>query len=280
MGLRCCLVLALLVPAAPSRAQEAAPDLAAEFEKASALVGKRSASTRPPLFDVPTSPSFPPGSVRVTGDRAYRGRPRDAARYTHEVRIRIFRTRPDFPTEERLRQDLERAQDAFDQCGVLIRVEGQSRVEAPSAFRFWETAEFGGDGRLTEWEKAFFSVIPAGSAGALFVHSLDWSIELNGITAAAYGAYMVRDLPPASRLVREPAETAFYEERMVGHAVLGEWSAPSTLAHELGHAVLDLAHDEDHEDNLMFAQRVKLGHVLTPEQCARGRAAPRVFPIR
>jgi hypothetical protein len=200
--------------------------------------------------------------------------------YTHQAELDVFVTREDFPSLEQVLGMAAQAQKAFDACRVRLRVRSYTILAASDEFRAWESAELFSFGSVSDWEKAFFSLTRPRSAGVLFVESINLSVGLNGVTAVAYGPYMVRDLPPEDRLIRDESEIPFFLERMAGYAVLGESARTSTLAHELGHAVLDLPHEPADQGNLMFPQYDRGGEGLTPAQCRRGLAnAQRARPF-
>lgn len=187
--------------------------------------------------------------------------------YTHVADLHVYLTAQHTRPLAGIKTELNRAQEKFDRCRIYLRLRSVNRLAAPPLLAQWESLEFGMG--LTPWERALFVLAPAYSAGIVYVDSLDWTIGRNGITAVGYAPFIETE----TDYLKDDAERAFYRVHMAGHAVLGRHSGQWTLAHELGHALMNLRHVGD-QGNVMFggqmARNEKLG--FSESQCEQGRA--------
>lgn len=167
------------------------------------------------------------------------------------------------------------AQHLLSQCQIQLSIDSVFVVHSDENELFhWETFEFN-SGRLTSWEKFFFSHVSPNNSAALFVNAIDWTYDLNGITAASYGQFVIDD----HLLKGHEQDRQFYQDHMMGSLVVGPVPSKFTLAHEIGHALLNLKHEED-PNNIMFPQYKKRNPRFSHEQCEYAKNfAPKVKPI-
>jgi hypothetical protein len=190
--------------------------------------------------------------------------------YTHRVRLDLYLPKGFESSEEDLKRRFFRVQKMFDYCGVMIDVERLVEVNATQQFWDWESLQLD-FGKVTEWEKIFFSAIKKGPAGVLFVNSIDWTIGDDGPLAVGYGDFPMEDIE------MNEEERAFFLNKMTGFAVVGRSQKEWTIEHELGHGLLNLAHT-DSPDNIMFPFR-KTNPKFSKDQCRIGLLSKALSPI-
>ena len=168
-----------------------------------------------------------------------------------------------------LLNELKRAQEKLNDCGVSISLEQIISLEAKPEFLEYESVEFNG-GQLSPHELALFSQVEPFSAGIILVDSLDWTIGADGIVGIGYAPYIL-SLP---FFADQPEDMQrFLFERMSGHVVLSRHRGEWTLLHELGHALMNLRHEHRDTRNIMlpnsFARHPD--PLFSRQQCAIGQ---------
>lgn len=140
-------------------------------------------------------------------------------KYQYKVELNIYMTAESTFSFNDITDQLIEAQRVFDSCKIKIEIRSMNQVmEANPWLTNWETIEFE-NGDITNWEKTFFTLTPKSSAGVLYVKSLDWSIDEDGIVAAAYSPFYLE----RGSVNGDNNEQSFYRDKMVGHSVLGNF---------------------------------------------------------
>ncbi len=195
--------------------------------------------------------------------------------YGYFADLNIYLTRGNSPAPEQIETAIARAQEKLDVCGIFLRVDTVNYVAGPPLLSEWESMEFN-DG-LTQWERTLFALTPRRSAGIVFVKRLDWTIGRDGITAVGYGRYIETE----TDYLKTAQDQRFFRNHMAGYVVLGKSIGESSLAHELGHALMGLRHVEDRA-NVMFSGLLARSAApkFNARQCVAGRNnRPWVKPV-
>jgi hypothetical protein len=162
---------------------------------------------------------------------------------THQIKLN-FLIASKFESKEKLVKDFERARALFQECGILLKMGAINKIENPT-LNDYETIWFN-DNQLSSTEKELVENLYPDGLTVLVSDIINWSTEGTGTWGAAYAPY----IPEVLKLDSEA--TRFYREKLLGHIILGDYRERWTLAHELGHSLLDLRHNL-YYDNLMFS---------------------------
>ncbi|MBL6991844.1 MAG: hypothetical protein ISR65_18825 [Bacteriovoracaceae bacterium] len=207
------------------------------------------------------------------------------SRYRYYFVLSVYSLSSQNLSKEQIKSRLAHAQSKFDDCGIYLGLDRIEYMNHPQWIEEWETFAFN-NGEISEWETWFFSQIFPRQNGIIYVDSLNWTMEGQGTWATGYGSFIHKHYQ------LDTASKVFYDDYMVGHVVMGLYRASWTLAHELGHAILNLEHVDNPKD-LMFngaqagtPQFDSSGLLIsdnnprfTPKQCAKGILDnPRLLP--
>lgn len=195
--------------------------------------------------------------------------------YTHMVELQAVVLKSIGMTPSDVRKIVKRAQRKFDKCQVELRLGEIKTIDRPE-LEEWETFWFNSN-QLTEQERWLAEAeVPKGPT-LIFVNSLNWTLEGQGTWAAAYAPFLLEHGAPNKK---------FFREHMLGKVVIGKYRARWSVAHELGHALMNLQHLQ-HASNIMhtgagylspqfdsdYLMISNLDPNFTREQCEAGIAA-------
>ncbi|MCB0422949.1 MAG: hypothetical protein KDD61_18250, partial [Bdellovibrionales bacterium] len=192
--------------------------------------------------------------------------------YEYVIQMNVYMTQVHWYSQEHLKQEFQLVQQALDVCKIKIEVKSVYDLAVPHWMTYWESFEFN-EGEVTDWERYFFSKFPESDAGILFVKSIDWTIGTDGTTAVGNAPFAIE-----KGLLKHSDEHQFYEDHIMGHAVVGKagrsrWS----MAHEIGHAILNLEHHDDPENIMFFSQLRAQNSRFTQQQCDRAiQTSPKI----
>lgn len=147
---------------------------------------------------------------------------------------------------ERIKIEFKNAQSKLKKCGIQIKINKVFDYKSNDEFQAFESVEFN-NARISAWEKDFFSSVQGLVPNVLYVNSMDWTIDDNGTIAIAYPEFYSEKITHS-----DENQKKFYENKMLGNTVLGNFRGPWTLTHELGHALFNLKHDDNNPENIMF----------------------------
>lgn len=170
-----------------------------------------------------------------------------AGNYSYELPVNIYVTTEQLDKLDRLTEDLNYAQKRYDKCQVKLAVNEVLEVKNSDWLNQWESFWFNGGVQMTNWEKSFFSDNKMEQVNIFLVESLNWTIAGQGTWGVGYGQFLRNELASDS-------DKLFFDQHVIGNVVIGNYRAESTLAHELGHAGLNLTHSFDSK-NLMSSYK-------------------------
>lgn len=211
--------------------------------------------------------SIEPISKTVTIDQS--------GNYRYELPLSIYTTTEQLANLDRLLSDLNYAQKKFDKCQIKLSLSELIEVKDSTWLNEWESFWFASSNQLTNWEKSFFQNVKSGQVNILLVESLNWTSAGQGTWAAGYAQFLRNEIPSES-------EKLFFDQNAIGNVVIGNYRAESTLAHEIGHAGLNLEHSYDTK-NIMNSiksfepiqfknnvAQISTDLAFSDEQCAEG----------
>jgi hypothetical protein len=172
--------------------------------------------------------------------------PHISSDYTHYAAINVFFVQSSEVDLIEVKRVLAYAQQYFDRCNIYLHLGKAVALKAPAWFGEWENFWFDND-TITDWERNFFSLdLPDGN-NLLLVDSLNWTLEGAGTVGSAYPSFLLDYY-----FQDDPQSRRFFVERMEGDLVVGRYRARWTIAHELGHAVMNLQHVDDDQGDIMW----------------------------
>lgn len=171
--------------------------------------------------------------------------------YTHQADLNFIFLKSWNEERKNLPDIINRLQKSFDTCKIFLNIEGLYNLENTEEVDFnleeWETFWFNSD-EISPYERVIFSKKLPGKNNVLFLDSLNFTLEGQGTMGIAYPQFLLDHY-----LQGKSEQRSFFQERMMGNAVLGLYRARWTLAHELGHALMNLEHIEDDFQNIMWS---------------------------
>lgn len=195
--------------------------------------------------------------------------------YRYELPLNIYITTAQLGHLDRLLSDLNYAQKKYDKCQIKLSLSELIEVKDSTWLNEWESFWFANANQLTNWEKSFFKNVKSSQINILLVESLNWTSAGQGTWGAGYAQFLRNEIP-------SEAEKLFFDQNAIGNVVIGDYRAESTLAHEIGHAGLNLEHSYDSK-NIMNSiksyepiefknsvAQISTDLTFTAEQCAEG----------
>jgi hypothetical protein len=193
---------------------------------------------------------------------------KEARRFTHQLGLQAILLRDSDWNIDFIRRTFQLATPVLAQCGIQITAVHITEV-TPKQFSS-NKMNFSRADRL-EWAA---KSIPLFVRGPLIIYTdtlLDMDHETGSITGFSGVALIANE---GSRFSRNTAWLSVFASELSGI------DKRSTLAHELGHILLNGYHDESGLPNLMAAGRSGLQSVeLTADQCEKMRNSPLIKPI-
>lgn len=195
------------------------------------------------------------------------------AHYTHQIDLDIYLFKGAKLDGQWLEKNLQRAQDALDQCGILLNIRQAYQMNTGEDWLEWEDVEFN-SGEFSEWERTFFSQVESDSSGIIISNTLNWSDDPELYHGIGYAPFLPRYFDFTAQ------QLSFYQRKMAGHVVLSKYAGEWTVIHEVGHAVMNLEHDEGNPHNIMFPFYKASDATFSGEQCEFAKQQVRVHPLQ
>jgi len=160
----------------------------------------------------------------------------DTHAYTYKAQLDIIALKSSGLTKKKIQKIISRAQNKFDKCDVEIQLGSIKLLERPD-LKDWENYWFTQDGEFTYYENWLASrKLPKTGITLIFVDTLNWTIDGQGTWAAAYAPFL---------LEHELPNKSFFKKKLQGTIIIGRYRATWTVAHELGHVLMNLEHFQD-----------------------------------